>query len=167
MILKNSLLDSIMRQMGEESKPKSIFSYSKNRLSYRLSKMDNYKRGRCVEHIVREVLSYHNYDVTYFGGRHPFDMLVNNRIRVEVKSGVATGTIVNGKMQYSYQFHSIKEECFDRLILVFISPEGLDIRQLDKRTVTRYLANSTRYNDGKVLQVSRTSKKKFGERIAA
>lgn len=167
MILKNSLLDSIMRRMGENHRPKSIFSYSKNRLAYRLSKMDNYKRGRCVEYIVWDVLVHHNYDVEYFGGRHPFDMLVDDTIRVEVKSSVATGTMSKGKLAYNYQFHSIKEECFDRLILVFISPEGLDIRQLNKRTVSRYLANCTRYNDGKVLQVGRSSKKKFGERIAA
>lgn len=158
MLCTDERLDEIMTEVGRNDSL-SIFSYEKDSEAYKLSMMENNrKRGHVVERIVMDVLIAHNRRVRYFGGRHPFDMLVNGS-RVEVKSSMARVRVINGRKYYKYAFQNVKTKNFDKLILVFIAPEGLSIRQMTCATVEKYLANATAYGSGKTLNVQRLIRK--------
>lgn len=115
---------------------KSIFCYTKNRLSYKLSKMNSQCRGGAVERMIRDYYRSLGKKVFYFGGSASFDMIVDG-YRIEVKSALAR---MDGN-KYCYKFQHICPGNFYKLILVFISPEGLSVRSLDSRTVAKYLGS--------------------------
>ena len=150
------------RALGEISglNKKSIFSPRKNMLSYRLSKMSSQYRGNVLERMVRDYYKAIGKNVMHLGGGASFDMLVDGR-RVEVKSALARPHYSKGKISYSYNFQHIRPDNFHKLIMIFVSPEGLDIRSMDSRTVAKYLG--CKYSH-KTLHVG---KRILGSRLAA
>lgn len=145
---------------------KSIFSPKKSILAYRLSKMSSQYRGSAIERLVRDMYLAKKKKVRYIGGSNSFDMMVG-RDRVEVKSSLATASVIGGMVRYSYQFQNIKTDNFDKLVMVFISPDGLQVRQMSCKIVKKYLANSTYYANGQTLYVGRNTRKLAGRRVAA
>ena len=158
-------LDKILAEIGTR-KSKSIFSPSKSLWAYRLSKIgDNRQRGNVVERFVRDIFISQNKNVRYIGGSHPFDMFVNKQ-RIEVKSSLASASVVGGRVRYSYQFQNIKTKNFDKLVLVFISPEGLTIRVMERNTVEKYLIHAKTYKNGKTLSIGKYCSKSIGKKLA-
>lgn len=145
---------------------RSPYSANKSMFCYRLSRMSSQRRGGVLERMIRDLFVAKNKQVRYIGGTHPFDMLVGSE-RVEVKSSLATVSIVGGKIRYSYQFQNIKTKNFDKLVMIFVSPEGLQIRQMTRKMVNKHLRGSKKYSNGHTLYVGRTVKKFAGQRIAA
>ena len=139
---------------------KSIFCPKKNLLAYRLSKMGSQYRGGAVERIIRDYYIDAGYDVTYIGGSNSYDMIVNNR-KIEVKSSLAKMSIVGGIVKYKYSFKHICPNNFHKLVMVFISPEGLTARVMDSRTVAKYTGTKYCHKDLSV------GKKIFGKVLAA
>ena len=163
-----SEIDEVLSAVGADNpNPRSIFSYRKNKLSYKLSRIDdNGKRGAAVELFAKKIFERQNKKVVHIGGRHPFDMMVG-RCRVEIKSSLATASVVGGQVRYSYQFHNIKPENFDIIVFAFISPEGLQMRQMSRAKLQKYLVGSRRYNSGYVLSIGRTIRSSIGKLVAA
>ncbi len=139
---------------------KSIFSPKKNILSYRLSRMSSQYRGGVIERMIRDYYKKSGKKVSYVGGSASFDMMVNGR-RVEVKSALARMSITNGTVKYAYNFQHICPNNFHKLVMVFVSPEGLTTRVMDSRTVAKYLGTKKRHKN---LYVS---KKILGKVLAA
>ena len=135
---------------------KSLFSARKSLIAYRLSKMSRNYRGGVVERMVRDYYRKNGKKVAYFGGSVSFDMIVNGK-KIEVKSALARKS-ANG---YSYHFHHVCPANFHKLVLVFISPEGVTSRIMDSRTVAKYTGSKYTH---KGLYVN---KKIFGKALAA
>ncbi len=125
---------------------KSVFSLKKNRLCYSLSKLNNQHRGAIIEKMVRDRLIMQGMRVKYIGGTNSFDMLVNGQ-RVEIKSSLARSVCCNGK--YFYSFQNIKTKNFDKIILVYISPNGLKMKTFSKKAITKILSKNKYYSNGK------------------
>lgn len=138
-------LDKVLGEVRGLHK-KSIYCPKKNLLSYRLSKMSSQYRGGTIERMIRDYYKDNNKNVVYIGGSHSFDMLVDGR-KIEVKSSLATMTIVGGVVKYSYKFQHICPNNFHKLVMVFVSPEGLTVRVMDSRTVAKYLGTKYSHKD--------------------
>ena len=163
MICSPKNFKKIMREVGRY-RSSTIFSHDKDEIAYGLSIIkNNRERGHAAECIVRDFLISRNKRVHHFGGRHPFDMLVNGS-RTEIKSALASVRIMNGKKYYTYQFRNIKTNNFDKLILVFISPEGIHIREMTCDTAKQYLANAKSYTGGRILKVRHAQSKLSGNK---
>lgn len=139
---------------------KNHFCPKKNLLCYRLAKMSRNYRGGVVERMIRDYYKSVGKAVFYFGGNSPFDMIVNGH-RVEVKSSLAKVKMVRGVPQYTYRFGHIRPSNFNKLVLVFISPEGITARIMDSRTVVKYTGHKNKHKDLFV------SKKIFGKVLVA
>lgn len=154
MICTSKQFDRIMTKIGGK-RSRSIFSYKKHEIAYKLSVMkNNRERGHAIEHIVWEMLIRQGKRVRYFGGPHHFDMLVNGS-RVEVKSSLANIKTIKGKKYYRYAFQNIKTKNFDKLILVFVSPEGLSVRQMSCAVAKKHLRKAKVYSGGQTLKVEK------------
>lgn len=165
MVFTTKHLDKVLCEVRGLNQ-KSMYSHRKNMLAYRLSKMSSQYRGSILERMVRDLFISKKKTVRYIGGSHPFDMMIG-RERVEVKSSLATVSVVNGKIRYSFKFQNIKTDNFDKLIMIFVSPEGLEIRQMSRAVVRKHLSDAAHYSNGQTLYVGRTVKKLSGKRIAA
>lgn len=139
---------------------RSPFSPKKNLLTYRLSKMSSQYRGNVLERMVRDYYKSIGKRVVHIGGSSSFDMLVNGR-RIEVKSALGRPMVSNGKIRYSYNFQHICPNNFHTLIMIFVSPEGLEIRSMDSRTVAKHLGAKKKHKS------LRMSKRIIGKRLAA
>jgi len=111
----------------------TIFCPEKSLIAYRLSKMSRNYRGAVVERMIRDYYVDHGKDVDYYGGSNSFDMMVDGK-KVEVKSALAT----KSNTGYAYRFQHICPAHFHKLVLVFISPEGITSRVMDTRTAAKY-----------------------------
>ena len=158
-------LDKVLAEIRYLNR-KSPYSATKSMLCYRLSRMSSQRRGGVLERMIRDLFVAKNKQVRYIGGTHSFDMLVGSE-RVEVKSSLATISVVGGKIRYSYQFQNVKTKNFDKLVMIFVSPEGLQIRQMSRSVVKKFLRGSKHYSNGQTLYVGRTVKSFVGKRIAA
>lgn len=152
-------LDKVLGEVRGYHK-KSIFCPKKNLLAYRLSRMSSQYRGGVIERMIRDYYKDAGHTVSYIGGSHSFDMLVNGR-KIEVKSSLARMTIVGGIIKYTYKFQHICPNNFHKLVMVFVSPEGLTARVMDTRTVAKYVGSKYSHRD---LHVG---KKIFGKVLAA
>jgi hypothetical protein len=128
-------LDKILGEVRGFHK-KSPFCPRKNLLTYRLSKMNSQYRGIVTERMVRDYYKSIGKKVRYFGGSQSFDMSVNGR-RIEVKSAIGRPNANN--TNYTYHFQHICANNFDKLVLVFISPEKIHMRIMDSNTVAKYV----------------------------
>lgn len=124
---------------------KSVFSIKKNKLSYSLSRLNNQHRGIIIEKMIRDQLIVQGKRVKHIGGSNRFDMLVNGQ-RVEIKSALARSL---SKNKYYYQFQNIKTKHFDKIILVYVSPNGLRTKTFTKKTMAKILRKSKYYSNGK------------------
>lgn len=133
---------------------KSPFCPKKNMLSYRLSKMSSQYRGGVIERMIRDYYRKKGKRVVYFSGTYPFDMIVNG-LKVEVKSALAKVAVVRGRVNYTYNFKHICPKNFHKLVMVFVSPEGVQVRVMDSRTVAKYtgtkIAHKNLYISKKIL----------------
>jgi len=132
-----------------------VYSFAKNRLSYKLSLMSSKHRGTCIESMIRDEYIIRGHRVEYFSGNCCFDMRVDGR-RIEVKSSLAQPyySVRTGKISCRYNFQNIKTECFDCLILVFVHPEqGLILRKLGKKSVDTYISNGM-YREGQSISIT-------------
>lgn len=151
-MLKFTLRD-FRRAKNDCSNRKNIYYPSRNLLCYKLFKEQPTDRGNIIEKMVYGQLVTRNYDVEYFGGGHPYDMLVNGK-RVEVKSSIAQYYTKN---TYKYRFQNIKTSLFDKIILVFITPYEIIIQQMNSKQMAEKLMNTNEQNNGKTFTVySRT-----------
>lgn len=169
MLITASDVDEVVATVGG-SNPRAIFSPEKSLDAYKLSQvLDNRKRGKAAELLVVRELRLQHKMVRHIGGRSPFDILMGNRrkFRVEVKSSLATASIIGGKVRYSYNFRNIKPENFDSIIFVFIFPEGLVFRGMSKSKLYDKLAYCNRYSNGYVLSVGHDATRSLGRQIAA
>jgi len=153
-------VEHLDRNLGEvrNYNKKSLFCPRKNLLAYRLSKMSSQYRGIVTERMVRDYYRSIGKRVSYFGGSQSFDMIVNGR-RIEVKSAI--GRPNSDKTNYTYHFQHICANNFDKLILVFISPEKIHMRVMDSNTVAKYVGAKKKH---KSLYVR---KKIFGKVLVA
>lgn len=145
-----------------DSENRGLFSPKKNMLSYRLSRMSSQYRGRVIERMIRDYYISKKKSVWYYGGAHPFDMRVNGK-RIEVKSALARKENKNSK-NYSYHFQHIKPHNFDKLIMVFISPEGIKVKVADSRTVAKHMGSRKQH---KSIYVGKRNTKTLGKVFAA
>lgn len=145
-----------------DSDNKGLFSPKKSVLAYRLSRMSSQYRGRVIEHMVKEYYISKKKSVWYYGGSHPFDMRVDGK-RIEVKSALARNN-TNGNSKYTYNFQHIKPHNFDKLILVFIAPEGIKTRVVDSRTVAKQMGSRKKH---KRLYIGKRDTKPIGKAVSA
>lgn len=138
-------LDKVLGEIRNLNK-KNYFCPKKNLLAYRLSKMSRNYRGVTMERMIRDYYISKRFNVKYMGGTNPFDMLVNGK-KIEVKSALASVKIVRGKKKYTYKFQHICTKNFHKLVLVFISPEGISTRTMDSRTVSKYLTGKKKHKE--------------------
>lgn len=145
-------LKHMNRVLGEIKglKKKSVFSIKKNALAYNLSQMNNQHRGAIVEKMVRDILIKHGKKVEHIGGNHSFDMRVDGR-RVEIKSSMPCVVPNKNGGTLIYRFQNIKTQYFDKIILVYITPKGLIMKQYDKRTMAKMLKRHKYYSNGKTF----------------
>lgn len=152
-------LDEVMGEV-KGTRKNNLFHPNKNPLTYKLSQMGSQERGSATELLVRQRLRKMGKKVVYFGGKHSFDMLADNQ-KIEVKSSLAVPKIVRGRQVYHYQFRHICPSKFHKLVMVFVSPETIDVRIMDSRTVVKYTRHKHEYKDLCV------TKKIFGKVLAA
>lgn len=157
-------LKSLMRSLKNvrDSDNMACFSRKKSKLAYRLSRMSSQYRGRVIEDMVKEYYLSKKRSVWYYGGSHPFDMRVDGK-RIEVKSALARNN-TNGNSKYTYNFQHIKPHNFDKLILVFIAPEGIKTRVVDSRTVAKQMGSRKKH---KALYVGKKDSKPIGKAVSA
>jgi hypothetical protein len=74
-------------------------------------------------------------------------MLVDGQ-RVEVKSSLAR-QLPSGR--HFYQFQNIKTKNFDKIVLVYITPNGIKTKTLTKKTMMKKLRRNKYYSNGKTL----------------
>ena len=141
---------------------KGLFNPKKSLVAYRLSRMSSQYRGRIIERMIRDYYISKKKNVWYFGGSHPFDMRVDGK-RIEVKSSLARRENKNSN-KYSYNFQHIKPHNFDKLIMVFISPEGISTRVVDSRTVAKHLGSRKKH---KSIYIGKRNTKTIGKKMAS
>jgi hypothetical protein len=91
------------------------------------------------------------------GNNKKYDLWANDE-KIEIKSSLARQKITRNSIYYTYSFVDIKPECFDRLVLVYICPEGLKLRILTKRAVYVRVSNKKRGQNGYAICHNRNSK---------
>ena len=112
------------------------YSPKQNRLSYELCSMNPVERSDNIEAMIWGLFSNRGYNVYKMGGlKKKYDLWVNDE-KIEVKSSLASKrTMRNGQVYYTYTFSGVKPEHFDRLVLVYVAPTGIEINILTKRAV--------------------------------
>jgi hypothetical protein len=111
------------------------YSPKQDVLSYELCTMSNTERSDTVEVMVMRMFERSGQNIYKMGGNNKkYDLWANDE-KIEIKSSLARQKITRNSIYYTYSFVDIKPECFDRLVLAYISPEGLKIRILTKRAV--------------------------------
>lgn len=122
----------------------NLFSPERNELAYEMSRLGSPARGTCGEKFVALHLRRMKYNVKRYGNIHPFDLLVNNSIKCEVK----VATFCRYGKSFLYAFQKIKPELFDILFLVFVTPDGLVIKWTEQKYVDMYTKDKKRQKDG-------------------
>ena len=112
------------------------YSAQKNKLAYKLSVMNRGERGDKIEAMVLGLCIRCGYNVYKLGGTtNKYDIWVNDE-KFEIKSSLAVRhTNKKGEEYYSYTFAGIKPDCFDRLVLAYVKPNGVELRTLTKSAV--------------------------------
>lgn len=130
----------------------SLFSPKINALSHAISCLGSSGRGQSGEELMSLYLRRRGYKVKRFGTIHPFDILLDNKIKCEVKSA----TMYLDKKTYRYSFQGVKPELFDILFLVFISPKGVVTKWTEQKYVQQYVMDKKRQKDGYYLYFDQT-----------
>ena len=122
-----------------------LFSIEKNEFSYAMNLCDSHDRGTYAERLVGNKLIDHGFRVDFYGAAHDYDLLINNSIRAEVKLGTIQPS---GKNKTKYVFHKIKPELFDVIFMVFLHPNGVDIKWTTGEIFTEWSVDYTRGKNG-------------------
>jgi hypothetical protein len=130
-------LDMVLNEV-RGAKKNSPFSPKKSLLAYRLSKMSRNYRGTTIEMMLRDYFVRKGYVVKHIGRSNRYDLYVNGK-KIEVKSALARQKTVKGEIKYEYRFAHVCPSKFEKLIMVYISPEGLEMRTMDSRTAAKKL----------------------------
>lgn len=111
------------------------YSPEKNDLCYDLCTMSNTQRSDSVEVMVMKLFEQSGQNIYKMGGnKQKYDLWANEE-KIEIKSSLARQKKGRDGVYYTYSFSDIKPECFDRLVLAYICPEGLKLRILTRRAV--------------------------------
>jgi len=122
----------------------SLFSPQQDELAHKISCLGSSGRGQSGEELMSLYLHRRKYKIKRFGTIHPFDILLDNKIKCEVKSA----TMYLDKKTYRYSFQGVKPELFDILFLVFVTPKGIVTKWTEQKYVMQYTANKKRQKDG-------------------
>ena len=152
-------LDKVLGEV-RGAKKNSPFSPKKNLLAYRLSKMSRNYRGTTIEMMLRDYFLKKGSVVKHIGRSNRYDLYVDGK-KIEVKSALARQKVVKGKVKHEYRFAHVCPAKFQKLVLVYVSPEGLEMRTMDTRTAAKKLGVKHRH---KQLY---TGYKKLGKLLAA
>jgi len=118
------------------------YSPKQNKLSYKLCAKNPVERSEKLEILVMQLFERKGYNVYRMGGlKKKCDIWVNDE-RIEVKSSLASKCVTRkGVVYYTYTFPGIKPECFDRLVLAYVTPYGVELSVLTKRAVYARISN--------------------------
>ena len=136
------------------------YSPKRNAAAYDLCTMSKTERSDNVEALVMQLFERSGYNMYKMGGARSCDLLANEE-KIEVKSSLAEKCVSrNGLIYYTYCFPGVKPECFDRLVLAYIRPYGVNFRILTKRAVYARICNGglTRGREGYSICHSKHSK---------
>ena len=136
-------LDKILTEV-RGAKKNSPFSPKKNMLAYRLSKMSRNYRGTTIEMMLRDYFVRKGCVVKHIGHSNRYDLYVDGK-KIEVKSALARQKVVKGKIKHEYKFAHVCPAKFQKLVLVYVSPEGLEMRTMDSRTAAKRLGVKNRH----------------------
>jgi len=118
------------------AKDYEYYSPKQDVLSYELSTMSNTERSDSVEVMIMRLFEQSGQNIYKMGGNNKRYDLWANEEKIEIKSSLARQKKTrNGSIYYTYSFVDIKPECFNRLVLAYICPEGLKLRILTRRAV--------------------------------
>ena len=134
------------------------YSPEQDGLSYSLCTMSNTQRSDSVEVMVMKLFEQSGQNIYKMGGNNKRYDLWANEEKIEIKSSLARQNNARGNVYYTYAFADIKPECFDRLVLVYICPEGLKLRILTKRAVYARVSSRKRGVNGYAICHNRNSK---------
>jgi hypothetical protein len=118
------------------------YSRKQSDVAYDLCTQSKTERSDNVEILVMTLFDRAGYDLDRRGGTNQrYDLWANDE-RIEVKSSLAEKHVNRkGEVYYTYSFMGVKPELFDRLVLVYITPYGVDFRILTKRAVYGRICN--------------------------
>jgi hypothetical protein len=134
-------LSSAKKQI-EESYALNHYSKKRNALANKLCCSNPVTRSEEVETLVWLLFKQCGYNVYRMGGlKKKYDLWANDE-KIEVKSSLATKcSSRNSQEYYTYTFPGIKPECFDRLVLAYITPNGVEFSILTQRAVYARIRN--------------------------
>lgn len=127
------------------------YSRKQSDVAYDLCTQSKTERSDNVEALVMELFSRAGYITRRKGGTNQRYDLWAGHEKIEIKSSLAEKCVTRrGEIYYTYSFMGVKPECFDRLVLVYITPNGVDFRILTKRAVYARICNGelTRGREG-------------------
>ena len=127
------------------------YSRKQSDVSYDLCTMSKTERSDNVEALVMKLFERSGYNLYKMGGTNKRYDLWANEEKIEIKSSLAEKCVNRkGEIYYTYSFMGVKPECFDRLVLAYITPNGVDFRILTKRAVYARICNGelTRGREG-------------------
>ena len=120
----------------EQSYALDHYTKQQNALTYKLCRSNPVTRSEKVEAIVFELFKKNGHNVYMMGGlKKKYDLWVNDE-KIEVKSSLAKKCVTRDrKIYFTYTFPGIKPECFDRLVLAYVMPNGIKLSVLTQRAV--------------------------------
>jgi hypothetical protein len=137
------------------------YSPKQNPVSYDLCTQSKTERSDNIEALVMELFGRAGYDLDKKGGTNQrYDLWAGSE-KIEVKSSLAEKRVTRrGQVYYTYTFMGVKPQCFDRLVLVYITPYSVDFRILTKRAVYARICNGelTRGREGYSIYHGKHSK---------
>ena len=114
-----------------------------------------------IEAMIWLLFKQNGYNVYKMGGlKKKYDLLVNEE-KIEIKSSLAERCVSRNKtVYYTYSFSGIKPEYFDRLVLAYITPGGVELNILTQRAVYARIRNGylTRGSQGYAIRQGKDSK---------
>jgi hypothetical protein len=126
----------------EKSYALDHYSKKRNALANKLCRCNPVTRSEQIEALVWLLFKQYGYNVYRMGGtKKKYDLWANDE-KIEVKSSLASKcSIRNSQEHYTYTFSGIKPECFDRLVLAYITPNGVEFGILTQRAVYARIQN--------------------------
>ena len=133
------------------AKDYDYYSPKQSAVSYDLCTQSKTQRSDNIEALVMELFGRAGYDLAKKGGTNQrYDLWAGSE-KIEVKSSLAEKRVGRkGQVYYTYTFMGVKPQCFDRLVLAYVTPYGVDFRILTKRAVYARICNGelTRGREG-------------------
>ena len=112
------------KEVEAELVKEKIYSVEKNELSYRINLLNSTDRGLFGEKMLVKKLMMSGFVVQHYGSSSDFDILVDSKIKVEVKM---SSIKIRGNRAY-YYFQKIKPELCDVVFFMFLTPTGVKIK---------------------------------------